>query len=258
MRFRFARLTLLFLLAGCGPAPTPPREVRVAAAADLKFAFDDIKKTFAEREPGVTVTATYGSSGTLHSQIANDAPFDVFLSADVDYAKKLIELGKADEPVFQYAVGHLVVWVPNESELDLPTLGVRVVAESRVKKAALANPKTAPYGRAAEAALRHLGLYDGVQPKLVFAENVAQAAQFAESGAADVGLIAKSLALSPPLKNRGRFVAVPADAYPKLEQAGVILKTAKDPAAAKLLQAFLTGDAGKTILARYGFTPPEG
>src|SRR5262245_23430323 len=145
------------------------REVRVAAAADLKFALDEVSAEFMAKNPGIKVSVTYGSSGTLFAQLTNEAPCDLFLSADIDYPRKLIEQGRGvKDSEFLYAVGHLVVWVPNNSKLDLEKLGIRAATDSSVRKVAVANPRTAPYGRAAEAALKKLGVYDGVKDRLVF------------------------------------------------------------------------------------------
>ncbi|HKB02449.1 MAG TPA: molybdate ABC transporter substrate-binding protein [Gemmataceae bacterium] len=249
------------LLVGAGACERTPatgtdrREVRVAAAADLKFALDEVAAEFTARNADIQVTVTYGSSGTLYAQLTQEAPFDLFLSADIDYPRKLIEQGRAaKESEFLYAVGHLVVWVPNASGIDLDRLGLKAVTDPSVRKVALANPKTAPYGRAAEAALKSQGVYDAVKDKLVFGENVAQTAQFAESGAADVGLIALSLAMAPAMKGRGRYWLVPLDAYPRLEQGGVTLTGARDAEAAQTFRAFLMGPDGRAVLKRYGFT----
>jgi molybdate transport system substrate-binding protein len=257
-----AALTVVALagVVGCGGQPAgggAGRGVRVAAAADLKFALDDVAEEFRAKHPGIKVSVTYGSSGTLYAQLANEAPFDLFLSADIDYPRRLAEQGRAVQgSEFLYAVGHLVVWVPNGSKLDLDKLGIRAVTDPSVRRVALANPRTAPYGRAAEAALRRLGVYDEVKGRLAFGENIAQAAQLVESGGADVGLIALSLALSPPMREKGRYWPVPLDAYPRLEQGGVILAGAADAEAARRLRAFLTGAEGRAILKRYGFTLP--
>ena len=246
-------------VAGCGQ-PTEKgadREVRVAAAADLKFALDAAVAEFITKHPGVKLSITYGSSGTLYAQLTNEAPFDLFLSADIEYPRQLVEQGRArKDSEFLYAVGHLVLWAPNDSTLDLDRLGIRAVTDPSVKKVAIANPRTAPYGRAAEAALKHLQVYDAVKDRLVFGENVAQTAQFVETGAADLGLVALSLALSPNLRDKGRYWPVPLDAYPRLEQGGVILAGARDAAAAEAVRAFLTGTEGRAILKRYGFTLP--
>ena len=149
----------------------------------------------------------YGSSGNFFAQIGNRAPFDVFLSADVEYPRRLVSAGIGPaNSVFTYAVGRLVVWVPAGSPLD-PATALR---DPRVKHVAIANPQHAPYGRAAQAALRSLGLYQSVEPKLVLGENIAQTLQFVESGAADAGIVALSLALAPPVRARGRYWEIPA------------------------------------------------
>jgi molybdate transport system substrate-binding protein len=247
-------------LSGCGgvkPPPAAEREVRVAAAADLKFAFDEVASEFQTQNPGVKVSVTYGSSGNFFAQLSNQAPFDLYLSADIDYPRKLIAAGLAvRESEFVYAVGHLVVWVPGGSELDLDRLGIRAVADPSVRKVAIANPRHAPYGRAAEAAMKKLGVYDDVRDRLVLGENVAQAAQFVESGAADVGVIALSLAMAPPMRGKGRYWSVPPDAHPRLEQGGAILTWAKDAEATRAVRAFLSGPEGRAVLKRYGFMLP--
>ncbi|OWK41893.1 molybdate ABC transporter substrate-binding protein [Fimbriiglobus ruber] len=248
---------LVFALAGCAKPVPAGREVRVAAAADLKYAFDDLAAAFRAKHPDIAVSPTYGASGNFYAQLENQAPYDLFLSADFEYPRKLVAGGRAVAgSEFQYAVGHLVVWVPNPSKLDLDGLGIKVVADPTVKKVAIANPKVAPYGRAAEAALKSLGVYDAVRDRLVFGDNIAQTAQFVESGAADVGVIALSLVLSPGMKDKGRYWPVPLDAHPRLEQGGVIITGAADPAAAATLREFITGAEGREVLKRYGFTLP--
>jgi molybdate transport system substrate-binding protein len=249
------------LFAGCGGKPEGPagHEVRVAAAADLKYAFDEVKRAFEEANPGLKVQVTYGSSGNFFAQLTGRAPFDVFLSADSAYPRQLVEQGLAAEgSAFAYAVGRLVLWVPNRSKLHPEKDGVRALLDPSVKKVATANPRHAPYGRAAVATLKKLGVHDEVEGRLVPAENIAQAAQFVESGAADAGLIADSLALGPPMRGQGRFWLVPADAHPPLEQSGVILGWAKDRPAAEALRDFLLGPEGQAILGRYGFERPGG
>jgi molybdate transport system substrate-binding protein len=259
---------LLLAVAAAGAywfARTPPgppgdparREVAVAAAADLKFALPDVVAAFGRQRPDVAVKVTYGSSGNFFTQLSNQAPFDLFLSADIDYPRKLIEQGRAvPGSEFVYAVGHLVVWVPNGSPLDLDALGLRAVLDPAVRKVAIANPRHAPYGRAANAALRHSGVYEQVKDRLVLGDNIAQTAQFVESGAADVGVIALSLALAPAMRDKGRYWSVPLDAYPRLEQGGVILTWAKDQDATQALRAFIMGEGGRAILPKYGFILP--
>jgi molybdate transport system substrate-binding protein len=259
MRLSLFLAGLLLALLGCGRTTAPaPGEVRVAAAADLKFALDDLLTDFHARHPDLRVRVTYGASGNFFAQLANRAPFDVFFSADIDYPRRLIEQGLASqEDEFLYAVGHLVVWVPRTSPVDLEHQGIRALLDPRVRKVAIANPRHAPYGRAAVAALKKLDVYDRVKEKIVNGENVAQAAQFVESGSADAGVIALSLALSPALRDKGRHWEVPLDAYPRLEQGGIILSWAQDRTAALALRAFVLSNEGKAILKRYGFFFPE-
>jgi molybdate transport system substrate-binding protein len=249
---------VLLGLPGCSATPSTERhEVAVAAAADLKFALDEVVAAFGREHPDITVRVTYGASGTFFAQLSNRAPFDVFFSADVEYPRKLAELGLADkDSEFTYAVGHLVVWVPRDSPLDVEKLGAQALLDPSVRKVAIANPKHAPYGRAAESALKSLGVYDQVKDRLVLGENVAQAAQFAETGSADAGVFALSLALAPAMQDKGRYWQVPLDAYPRLEQGGIILSWAQDRQAAASLCAYVGGTEGRAILRRYGFLLP--
>jgi molybdate transport system substrate-binding protein len=233
------------------------REVRVAAAADLKFALDEMLEAFHARHSDINAQVTYGSSGNFFAQLSNRAPFDLFLSADVDYPRKLIEQGLAPKDTeFLYAVGRIVVWAPRHSALDLEYLGMQALLDPAVRKIAIANPKHAPYGRAAEAAMKTLGVYDKVQERLVFGENIAQTAQFIQSGAADIGIIALALALAPVMREDGRAWDIPLDAYPRMDQGGVILSWAKDRDAAEALRTFMLGPEGRDLLRRYGFFLP--
>nr|NLI50403.1 molybdate ABC transporter substrate-binding protein [Propionibacterium sp.] len=256
-------LALATVLAGCtgpaartggSPSASPSTTVRVAAAADLKYALEDVRAELAPA--GIDLALTFGSSGTFYQQLLNGAPFDVYLSADLAYPEQLARAGlAAPEDVFPYAVGRLAVWAPNDSPVD-PGRGLQAVLDPGATKVAIANPEHAPYGKAAVAALTSAGLYDRVKPKLVLGENVAQAAQFVESGSAQVGIIALSLALAPPLTKAGRYAEVPLDTFPRLDQGGVVLNSAQDPAAAHRVRDFLLGDRGRAILKRYGFFLP--
>lgn len=253
------RLTVLVAaLAVCaGSAPAAdPQKLTVAAAADLRFALDELAPLFRAAHPSVDLAITYGSSGNFFAQIQNGAPFDVFLSADVDYPRRLIAAGLASkDSLFLYGVGRIVVWVPAGSPLD-PALGIHVLESASVRHIAIANPQHAPYGRAAEAALRSLGVYDRVSPNLVLGENIGQAFEFVESGAAEVGIVALSLALAPAARSHGRYWEVPETAYPKIEQGGVIL--ARAPAGpANQFRAFLLSADGRRILKQYGFSVPQ-
>jgi molybdate transport system substrate-binding protein len=231
---------LAILLAACAPRHSSTK-IAIAAAADLNFALAEL----AAHYPGA-LEISYGSSGNFYTQIRNGAPFDVFLSADVDYARKLTN---TPEALFTYAIGRLVVWVPASSPLD-PATALRSPA---VKHLAIANPQHAPYGRAAETALQHMGLYDAVKPKLVLGENIVQTLQFVESGAAETGIVALSLALAPATRDRGRYWEIPLEAYPRMEQGGTILK---DSAAARAFRDFLLSTDGRRILKQYGFFLP--
>lgn len=231
--------------------------VSVAAAADLKYALDEIVVKFTESHPDIRVQVSYGSSGNFYAQLSQRAPFDIFFSADVLYPKKLMEAGLASaDSQFTYAVGRIVVWAPHSSPLDLPKLGLEALRHPSVRKIAIANPEHAPYGKAAVAAMRKLGVYDTVKQRLVYGENVAQAAQFVESGSADLGIIALSLAVGPALKNKGRYWEVPLEVYPRLEQGGVILSWAQNRSAARQFRDFVISPSGRKTLRGYGFFPP--
>ncbi|HKV38721.1 MAG TPA: molybdate ABC transporter substrate-binding protein [Blastocatellia bacterium] len=229
--------------------------VSVAAAADLKFALDDIVTAFTKTSPNTSVKVTYGSSGNFFSQLSNRAPFDAFFSADIEYPHKLIERGLASKgSEFHYATGRIVVWVPNQSQLDLEKLGIQALIAPSVKKIAIANPAHAPYGRAAEAAMKEMGVYERAKDRLVLGENIAQTAQFVQTGAADIGIVALSLAMGPNMKGKGRYWEVPLDSYPRMDQGGVVLNWAQDPKAARQFVDFIIGPEGKTILRSYGFS----
>jgi molybdate transport system substrate-binding protein len=234
-----------------------PRVVAVAAAADLRFAFEEIREAFRKAHPAIEVRVTYGASGNFYAQLTNRAPFDVFLSADVEFPRRLVESGLAiRDSEFSYAIGHLVLWAPVGSPIDLEKQGIRSLLDPSVTKIAIANPDHAPYGRAAVAALRKLDMYDRIKDRLVRGENVAQAGQYAQSGNAQLGIIPLSLALAPGYRD-GRRWAIPGDAYPPLEQGAAILSWARDREAARLLCAFIRGREGKAILQRFGFTLPK-
>ena len=251
-----AALLVSFPAAAQSP-PRPARVVRVAAASDLQFALNEVVKAFERQHRDIRVSVAYGSSGTYHAQILQHAPFDMFLSADMTYPRDLIAKGlAAQDGSFLYAIGRIVLWVPQGSPIQIERLGLDALKDGRIRHVAIANPAHAPYGRAAEAALRSAGLFDQLRPKLVLGENVAQAAQFVESGAADVGIIARSLALAPPMRAKGRFWEIPGNTHPVMEQGGLILKAARDPGAANLLRRFMESAEARTILTRFGFVLP--
>lgn len=232
-------------------------EVTVAAASDLNFAFKELVSGF-EKSTGNTVKLSLGSSGNFFAQISNGAPFDLYFSADISYPKKLEELGLAHRgTLYMYAIGKIVIWVPNASAIDVQLLGPKALQHPSVMKIAIANPKHAPYGRAAVAAMEHFKVYDVVKDKLVLGENISQTAQFVQTGGADIGIIALSLAVAPAMREAGKYWEVPVDSYPRLEQGAVILKSAKDPETAKLFLDYIKSPEGVTILKRYGFLQQE-
>jgi molybdate transport system substrate-binding protein len=231
------------------------QQVKLAAAADLQYALKDLSGKF-EKDTGIGLQVTYGSSGNFATQIESGAPFDLYLSADVQYPEKLLKDGFAEPgSLYRYAVGRLVIWVPNGSKIDL-SKGLVSLADPAVHKIAIANPQHAPYGRAAMAAFKSAGIYDQIEYKLVLGENISQTAQFVESGNADAGVIALSLAISPMMKSRGRYFEVAKDSYPAIEQAAVIVKASKQKEASAKFLAYLKSAEARAILRTYGFSDP--
>lgn len=247
---------LLALLAIATALPDR-EELTVAAAADLQPVMKEIARHF-EKTCGCEVKVTFGSSGNFFAQIQNQAPFDLFFSADLDYPKKLEAAGLAEPgSLYQYATGKIVLWVPKNSTIDI-SRGLSVVADPAVKKVAIANPAHAPYGRAAQAALRKAGLWDKASSKLVLGENISQTAQFVQSGNADAGILALSLVLSPAMKDRGRYFEIPQKFYPPLQQAAIILRRSQHRELAVRFMQFLRTEEIKSLLAQYGFATDGG
>lgn len=231
------------------------QRVRVAAAADLKFAMEELAKKF-ENKTGARVDATYGSSGNFFSQLQNGAPFDLFFSADVEYPRKLEEEGFVEPGTLgDYALGRIVIWMRDDSSVDPAKEGWNALLDPGVQKIAIANPELAPYGRAAASALKKAGIYKQVKAKLVYGENISQAAQFVQSGSAQAGIIALSLAFSPGMKS-GKVWEIPAEMHPPIEQGVVLLKNARNRPAAQAFLNFVKSAAGKEVLEQHGFSTP--
>jgi molybdate transport system substrate-binding protein len=247
---KLLRGILLVVLCTCSFCSA--QELTLAAASDLQFVFPDIAARF-QKETGHGVKLIFGSSGNFFAQIQNGAPFDVFFSADIDYPRKL-EAAGLTEPgtLYPYAAGKIVLWAPSSSKLDL-NRGLQVLLDPSINKIAIANPQHAPYGRAAEAAMRHAGIYDQVAGKLVLGENISQTASFVASGGAEVGILALSLALGPSLKEKGKYAEIPASEYPAIEQAAVVLKSSTQKELASKLLAFLKTQAIQELMRTYGF-----
>ena len=245
-------IALLHVCAGDREPQALP-VLRVSAAADLQFAMPELVAGF-EKKNIATLQVSYGSSGNFFTQIQNGAPFDLFFSADGEYVKRLDAAGLSEPGTTGiYAMGRLVLWTRADAAVDVRRDGWKALLDSRVEKIAIANPAHAPYGKAAEAALRSAGIYDQVKGKLVFGENISQTAQFVQSGNAQVGLVALSLAISPAMKEGHRW-EVPVEAYPPIEQSAVVLRSSKNVAAARSFLDFVRGEQGREILRKNGFS----
>ncbi|HSF56661.1 MAG TPA: molybdate ABC transporter substrate-binding protein [Candidatus Binatia bacterium] len=259
MRKKLVALVLMFLTL-CAPWRATADEILVAAAADLHFAIKEIVADF-ERQSPHKVKLTLGSSGNFHSQIKNGAPFDVYFSADIQYPAELEKAGLTEPgTLFTYAIGRIVVWVLAKSSIDVEKLQTKAFFHPSVRKVAIANPSHAPYGRAAVSALQHYGIYDKLKDKFVYGENISQTAQFADTGAADIGIIALAIALAPSVKAKGKYWEIPLDAFPRMNQGAAILKAARDKGnlpAARQFYDWIKSPSSQAILKRYGFFLPE-
>jgi molybdate transport system substrate-binding protein len=253
---RAFRVICCFLLASQLSGMAAAQELRVAAAADLQFVFQEVSARF-QKETRQKVEFTFGSSGNFFSQIQNGAPFDMFFSADLDYPAKLEAAGLVEPGTLsQYATGRIALWVRKGSSIDI-NQGLRTLTDARVRKISIANPEHAPYGRAAVAALRHEKIYDNVRDRLVLGENISQAAQFVESDNADIGILALSLVLAPPLKSEGMYYEIPTSLYPAIDQAVVILKSSKQKGVARQFLSFLRRREIAEYMRGNGLTVPE-
>ena len=249
-------LIALILFLSSGFSPLAAEEITIAAASDLNFAFKDLVAEY-EKTTGNRVKLTLGSSGNFYSQIQNGAPFDLYFSADIGYPRKLEEAGlTVPGSLYRYAVGRIVLWTGSKSKFDVAR-GIDVLREPTIKKIAIANPKHAPYGRAAVAAMEHYNVYNVAKDKLILGENISQAAQFVESGACDIGVIALSLALAPTMKTAGAYWEIPASAHAPIEQGAVILQSSKHQGAARQFLDFMKSEVGQEVMTRYGFTLPN-
>ena len=248
------RVLIVLILAVVGGCVSSAQPITVAAAADLNYALTELAHQF-ERNTGHKVTLSFGASGNLFSQISNGAPVDLYFSADEEYPKNLVVAGIADASSLKtYAIGHLVLWVPNGS-LDPNELQMDLLTQPAVKRIAIANPQHAPYGRAAMAAIEHYGLKDKVSGKLVFGENVSQAAQFVQSRNAQAGLIALSIAMSPAMQLAGKYWELPTNAYPEFRQAVVTISSSKQKKVAAEFLDFVLSAGGAAVFKQFGLTP---
>lgn len=252
MKLPFKMLLLLsaLLWLGAGPASA---EITIAAATDLKFAMDDLVKDFKKTHPKTKVDVVLGSSGKFYEQIVNGGPFDLYFSADIDYPRRLEQAQLTASPIRPYAVGRIALW---SGTLDASRMTLDSLAEPRIRHIAIANPKHAPYGKRAQEALEQAGLWKKVEKKLVYGETVAQAAQYAESGAAEVGIVALSLASAPTLSAKGGHYLIPDSLHAPLEQGFVILSRAAGNPDAQAFAEYVGSPPARAIFERYGFVLP--
>lgn len=259
MNALFSRLWPVALTISCAifSGPVLAQRATIAAASDLQFALEELRTQF-QLDSGKSIQVVYGSSGNFYRQIREGAPFQMFLSADESYVQQLDDAGLTEDEGALYALGRIVIITPHGSNLkaDARLSGLSAaLASNRISRFAIANPEHAPYGERAEEALRHVGLWDELQGKLVLGENVSQAAQFATSGNAQGGIIAYSLALSPNVSALGEFALIPQEWHHALRQRMVLIKTAN--ADVRDFYAYLQSAPAREILQRYGFTLPD-
>lgn len=245
---------LMFLAAACFCSTMVFAEkITVAAAADLKFAMDEIVAQYQENHPDHEIEVVYGSSGKFFTQIQQGAPYDLFFSADIAFPRELHKRGLGASEAVPYAFGRLVLW---SATMDASTMTLESLDSPLISRIAIANPKHAPYGRRAEEALRASGLWDRVESKLVYGENIAHTAQFVQTGNAQVGVIALALALNPELAGKGGYWLIPDNLHEPLEQGYIITSRAENNVLARQFADYTGSDDARSIMIRYGFVFP--
>ena len=248
---RLVRLLLIFFLTIMGQSAHAGGQLTIAAAADMKFAMDEIVVLFYKSHPDEQLTTVYGSSGKFQTQIREGAPYDLYFSADIAYPRALKQEGFVTGEVQPYALGRIVLWSPSHKINNLSDL-----TDPAIKRIAIANPKHAPYGKRAEEALRASGVWGKVEARLVYGENIAQTAQFVQSGNADVGIIALSLMKGSALTGSGDYALIPDALHRPLEQGFVITRRAADNPLAQIFARFMASTEVRAIMIRYGFVLP--
>jgi molybdate transport system substrate-binding protein len=248
-RFKNLLLACALLFAASAHAG----KITIAAAADLKFAMDEIVASFKKSSPGDELEVIYGSSGKFHTQLQQGAPYDLFFSADIAFPRELAQNGLAASDVKPYAFGRIVLWSAN---LDASKMTLDSLTDMQIKHIAIANPKHAPYGKRAEEALRASGLWEKVEPRLVYGENIAHTAQFVQTGNAEVGIIALALAVNPELASKGGYWLIPDNLHEPLEQGFIITKRAAGNALAQRFANYMGSKPARAVMTRYGFVLP--
>lgn len=246
-------LACAVLFGATAPAPAYAEKAIIAAAADLKYALDEIVTAYRKTDPGAALEVVYGSSGKFHTQIQQGAPYDLYFSADIALPQELVRAGLAAADVRPYGRGRIVLWSTRE---DASRMTLESLTDPGIVRVAIANPRHAPYGRRAEEALRALGLWDRVAPKLVYGENVSQTAQFVQTGNAQVGIIALSLASNPELARLGGYALIPEYLHEPLQQGFIITRRAAGNGLAHRFADYIESEAARAVLARYGFVLP--
>ncbi len=244
------KLLVIILLTS---SPASAEKLTIAAAADLKFAMDELVANFKKSQPGNDVQIAYGSSGKFHTQIQQGAPYDLFFSADIAFPRELFKKGFASADATAYAVGRIVLC---GADMDASTMTLAGLDDPKVTKIAIANPKHAPYGKRAEEALRSMGLWEKLQPKLVFGENIAQTAQYVQSGNAQVGIIALSMVIAPGLSGKGGYYLIPENLHNPLEQGYVITRRGGNKPLAKKFADYMGTKQARGVMTKYGFVLP--
>lgn len=245
---------LIFICALVLSMSAYAEKINIAAAADLKFAMDEIVAKFREVNAKDDVDVIYGSSGKFYTQIQQGAPYDLYFSADIAFPRELAKSGFSFSEVMPYAFGRIVLW---SATMEANKMSLDSLTSSKISHIAIANPKHAPYGKRAEEALRASRLWERVEPKLVYGENIAHTAQFVQTGNAQVGIIALSLALNPALANKGGYWLIPDTLHAPLEQAFIITKRAQGNDLAKKFADYMRSSATRTIMTKYGFVLPN-
>jgi molybdate transport system substrate-binding protein len=247
-------LLILFGLFSTASFAQKGEKILIAAASDLKFAVDSIISVY-KAVDSRTVTVTYGSSGKLFEQISNGAPFDLYFSADIIYPNLLKEKGLSASDVYPYGVGRIVLW---SRKMNPNTAGMRTLLSPSIRKVAIANPAHAPYGKRAKEAMIHFQVQDAVDGKLVLGENISQTAQFVTTGAADVGIVALSLAMSPTMRKQGgKYYLIPESSHAPLLQGAIITRKGAGNELARSFFDFVKGSEAQAILSYFGFSKPE-
>jgi molybdate transport system substrate-binding protein len=233
--------------------PALAESLTIAAAADLKYAMAEVVEKFRAVHPDDRIEVIYGSSGKFFTQIANGAPFDLYFSADIAYPRQLERQGLTAGPSRPYAFGRIVLW---SLKPELARTPLRDLPAAAIRKLAIANPQHAPYGQRAREALQHEGVWEAMQSKLVLGENIAHAAQFVDAGAADAGIVALSLVLSPTLERKGAWTLIPAAWHAPLQQGYVVTKRAAGNRLAADFADYMATEPARAVMRRYGFTLP--